>query len=117
MLFLSCAVSGRRYARAPIRLTICSAQARWLAAADVGRHEKIILRLGVSDTLVALVGPAMATSSTCGGSVLPALAVPFEARDQLCGLTKSSYGPSVRRTNAAETRCWPALILIGSVRM
>src|SRR3954469_7893541 len=98
-----------------MRVTICSAHAR-CAAAAVGRQVKIALRLGVSEMPVMLVGPLIAISMTYGGSVVPALPVPFDARDQSCGLIRSSYGPSVRRTNAAVTRCWPALTLTGAVR-
>jgi hypothetical protein len=75
------------------------------------------LRLGVSEMPVIFCGPAMPSSIMNGGSVVPALPVPFDARDQSWGLTRSSYGPSVRRTNAADTRCWPARTNTGSVRM
>src|SRR5690349_3703998 len=113
----SCSVNGRRYAFAASRDVISCAHARRSAAAAGGRslvvtfagpagwHEKIILRLGVSDTPVTFVGPVIITSITDGGSVVPALPVPFDARDHSCGLIRSSYGPSPRRTNAADTRC------------
>ena len=51
-----------------------------------------------------------------GGSVVPAAPVPPEARDQSCGRMRSSYGPSVRRTNATDTVRWPAFTLMGALR-
>src|SRR5437764_5457809 len=99
----------------PSLLTICCAHAVSLNVFD-GRQEKMILRLGVSEMPTVFCGPMMEKSSTCGGAVVPALAVPFEASDQSCGRIRSSYGPSDRRTNAPETFCWPALTRIGSVR-
>ena len=38
------------------------------------------------------------------------------ASDQSSGEIRSCAGPSKRRMNAAETRCGPAVIAIGSVR-
>ena len=50
----------------------------------------MIFRLGVSEIPVTFRGPMTAISITCGGSVVPALAVPFDAFDQSCGLIRSS---------------------------
>ena len=68
---------------------ICSAQALSLSVFD-GRHEKMIFRLGVSEMPVVFCGPMIVRSSTCGGVVVPVLAVPLPASDQSCGLIKSS---------------------------
>src|SRR4029078_4341105 len=95
---------------------ICSAHGR-SSALEAGRKEKMILRLGVSETPVTLVGPITATSMIAGGVVVPALAVPFEALDQSVGRIKSSYGPSFRRTKATDTDFWPAFTKIGSLLM
>ena len=73
-------------------------------------------RLGVSETPTAFCGPTIARSMMCGGIVVPTLAAPFDASDQSCGLIRSSYGPSACLTNATETVCGPAVMLIGSVR-
>ena len=47
---------------------------------------------------------------------MPGPPEPPPANDQSCGRIKSSYGPSVLRTNAAATLCCPARTTIGSVR-
>src|SRR6476620_1249064 len=98
-----------------MRSTICAAHARASSVAD-GRHEKIIFRLGVSDTPTLFVGPMMPRSLVCGGIVVRAVAEPFDAGCHAGGLTRSSYGPSPRRTNATETLCGPAFTMIGGVR-
>ena len=85
------------------------------AAAFAGWQLKMSLRLAVSERPVTFDGPRTANSMMCGGVVLPALAVPFDASDHSLGLIRSSYGPSERRTNDTETFCCPALIAIGSV--
>src|SRR6476646_2162683 len=95
---------------------ICSAHG-FSSAFDAGRQEKTILRLGVSEMPVTLVGPITATSMIAGGVVVPALAVPFEALDQSVGRMRSSYGPSLRRTNATDTVFWPAFTKTGSLLM
>ncbi len=65
-----------------------------------GWQVKIILRLGVSEMPGDLRrADDRQSRCTCGGVVVPALALPFDAIDQSCGLIRSSYGPSVRRTN------------------
>src|SRR5919107_1597003 len=112
---LSCAVSVRRYALVPNRFRISDAQALSDTVLD-GRHEKMMRRLGVSETPAAFCGPTMPRSMMCGGIVVPELAVPPDASDQSCGLIRSSYGPSPRLTNATDTRCGPAVIRSGSVR-
>ena len=48
----------------------------WLAqtfssAADIGRHEKIARRLGVSDTPVTVCGPTTLRLRRCGSVVMP----------------------------------------------
>src|SRR5690242_11038950 len=97
----SCDVSGRRYARVPSRVRISDAHAEseGLAAASLGpevvagaasdgRHEKMIRRLGVSETPTAFSGPTIPRSMMCGGIVVPTLAAPLEASDQSCGLMR-----------------------------
>src|SRR5688500_14233050 len=98
-----------------MRVMIWSAHAAAANEAD-GRHENTIFRLGDSDRPTVLLGPMTVSSMMCGGTVVPALFVPAAASDQSWGLIKSSYGPSVRRTKAADTRCCPAFTRIGSLR-
>ena len=49
-----------------------------------------LLRVGNESPNVGVVGPLIATSQMCGGSVVPALPVPCDACDQSCGLIRSS---------------------------
>ena len=84
----------------------------WLAAA--GWQEKILRRLGVSDTPVTLSGPAIARSCRCGAIVTP-YPVPMRVSTSVnsMGASKSSTGPTDRGTKAAAMRCGPALIATG----
>jgi hypothetical protein len=77
----------------------------------------MILLLGVSEIPVTLRGPMTAISMTCGGSVVPALAVPFDAFDQSCGLIRSSYGPSPAANERRRDLFLAGLIAIGSLLM
>src|SRR6185503_15391945 len=97
----SAALVGRRYAAVDRRETIVRAHGR-SSAAVVGRHVKTFLRLAVSEIPLALNGPLMMTSRRWGSVVMPAPPDPPPANDQSCGRMRSSYGPSVRRTNAAD---------------
>ena len=106
--------SGRRYALSPRRATIVRAHGR-SSVGVVGRQLNTLRRLGVSETPVGANGPRMITSRRCGSVVIALPPEPPPANDQSCGRIRSSYGPSNRRTNAADTTCWPALIGIGSV--
>ena len=63
-------VAGSRYASVARRLMICDAHAA-SSLGDVGRHVKILRRLGVSETPVTLNGPVMLKSRRCGSIVIP----------------------------------------------
>ena len=78
------------------------------SAAVVGRHVKILARLGVSDTPVTFVGPTTRKSRMCGSIVTPKLML-TSANVFSRGVSKSSIGPSMFWMNAADTRCGPAL--------
>ena len=76
-----------------------------------------LLRGSASPRCRCAVRPVMIRSRTCGSVVMPGPPDPPPANDQSCGRIRSSYGPSILRTNAAATWCWPALTRIGSVRI
>ncbi len=59
-----------RYAWLVRFLTICTAHVS-SSFPDSGRHVKIFLRLGVSETPVTFDGPTIATSRMCGSAVTP----------------------------------------------
>ena len=86
------------------------------SAAVVGRHVKIFRRLAVSDTPVTVWGPVMAKSRRCGSPVMPNVS-PVLVSASVCsiGVMMSSIGPSANWTNAADTRCGPAVTWIGGV--
>ena len=82
--------------------------------AVVGRQEKIIRRLMVSDTPVTEEGPRIVMSRMCGRAVTPKLML-TSASVFSSGTSRSSSGPSNRWMNAAEMRCGPAGMWVGGV--
>ena len=84
------------------------------SACAVGRHEKIFRRLGVSDTPVTSIGPCTMKSRRCGSMVMPQRML-TSASVFSSGISRSSTGPSSFCTNAADTRCGPALMCTGGV--
>ena len=80
------------------------------SAAAVGRQMKTLRRLGVSDTPVTLNGPPTANSRRCGSVVMPNPEPICESASECSiGGIKSSGTASKRCTNAAASRCVPAL--------
>ncbi len=88
------------------------------SSAAVGRHPKTRLRLGVSEMPVTFIGPAMTRSWMCGAEVMPKpVPMRMSMRVWSIGIIRSSTGPTKRGTNAAETRCGPALTWMAGVSM
>ncbi len=79
---------------------------------------KILRRLGVSETPVALYGPLMPTSRTCGNEESPGtLPDALSPSVRSSGWTKlSAWSLPDLLINEAETSCGPAFTFTGGVR-
>src|SRR5690349_20902987 len=83
-----------------------------------GRHDRMRVRLGVSERPVDLGGPRIGKSRRWGAVVMP-VAEPICVSASVCsiGEIRSSTIACDFGMNAAEMRCGPALIAIASVLM
>ena len=112
---MSSLVGGRRKARRASVVTISVAQAV-SSAAVAGVQVRMWRRLGVSDTPEGCIGPTMVRVCRCGSVVMPGCRPTLTSRI-VCSTsrTESSTAPSALLTNAAATRCGPAVTAIGGV--
>ena len=109
---MSAALTGPRNAWVASRRTVSVAQPR-SSSAVVGRQPNTLRRLGVSEMPVTFIGPAMTRSWMCGAEVMPKpVPMRMSTRVWSIGIIRSSTGPTKRGTNAAATRCGPALTWI-----
>ena len=86
------------------------------SSGPVGRQEKMLRRLGVSETPVTLAGPLITRSRMWGGMVSP-YPMPIWVSAMLCPCAekRSSTGPRSVGMKTAETRWGPARTWMGPV--
>ncbi len=86
------------------------------SAGLVGVQVRMRRRLGVSDTPDGCIGPTMVIVCRWGSVVMPGCKPTLTSRI-VCSTrrTESSTAPSALATNAAATRCGPAVTAIGGV--